>query len=48
MNTDKTLKLIGVACSIIGVGISLIQKQLDNKNLQDLVNREIQKQLNNK
>lgn len=46
MNENKTIKIIGLACSVIGFGISLIQKQLDDRKLNDLVAKEVAKQLN--
>lgn len=48
MNKDKTIKLIGTAISLVGFGISLLQKQLDDRKLQDLIKKEVQKQLENR
>lgn len=45
MNENKTIKIIGLACSVIGFGITLIQKQLDDKKLNDIVAKEVAKQL---
>lgn len=45
MNKDKTIKMVGTIVTLVGVGISLIQKQLDKKNLEDIVQKEVQKQL---
>lgn len=47
MNKEKTIKLVGMVITIIGFGIGIVQKQLDDKKLEDLVQKEIQKQLSN-
>ena len=45
MNKDKTIKGVGLAITLIGFGISIIQKQLEDKKLEDIVRKEVQKQL---
>lgn len=45
MDNRKTMKIIGFACTAIGFGISLIQKQLDDKNLEEKIAREVSKKL---
>lgn len=48
MDKNKGLKIIGVGCMVAGVIIDMIQKQLDDKKLEDLVAKQVQKQLNKK
>lgn len=45
MNQDKVIKIVGTVITIVGFGISIIQKQLDDKKLEDLVAKQVQKQL---
>lgn len=46
MNKDKTIKIIGTVVTLVGFGISIIQKQLDDKNLEEKVRKEVERQLN--
>lgn len=46
MNKDKTIKIIGTVVTLVGFGISIIQKQLDDKNLEEKVRLEVERQLN--
>lgn len=45
MNKDKTIKMVGTIVTLVGVGINIIQKQLDKKTLEDIVQKEVQRQL---
>lgn len=45
---DNTLKVIGFACMIVGFGVEMISKQLEEKKLEKLVEAEIHKQLKHK
>lgn len=46
MDKNKAIKIVGTVVTIVGFGITFIQKQLDDKKLEELVKKEIQKQLN--
>lgn len=48
MNKDKTLKIVGTVVTLVGFGITFIQKQLDDRKLEDLVKKEVQRQLETK
>lgn len=46
MNDNKKMvKLIGVACTVIGFGITMIQKQLDDKKFEEAIKEEVSRQL---
>lgn len=46
MNDNKKMvKIIGVACTVIGMGITLIQKQLDDRKLEETIKNEVSRQL---
>ncbi len=40
-----SIKALGVACTIIGAGLTLLQQKVDRENLKDTVEKEVQKQL---
>lgn len=46
MNKDKSMKYVGLACTLIGFGLTMVQKQLDDKKLQEIVDETVQKKLN--
>lgn len=48
MDKDKSIKIIGFACAIVGFGVTMINKQLDDKKLNNLVENEVRKQLDKK
>lgn len=45
MDKDKAIKIVGTVVTLIGFGISVIQKQLDDKKLESIVQKEVQRQL---
>ena len=45
MNNEKTVKIIGTVVTLVGFGISIIQKQLDDKKLEEMVRKEVQRHL---
>ncbi len=45
LKNEKAVKAIGVTVTLIGFGITMIQKQLDNKKLEDLVAEEVDRRL---
>ena len=40
-----SIKALGVACTIIGAGLTLLQQKIENENLKETVEKEVQKQL---
>lgn len=46
-NKDGLMKALGVTVTLAGIGISIVQKQLDDKKLQETINREVKRQLKN-
>ena len=44
-SNEKTVKIIGTVVTLVGFGISIIQKQLDDKKLEEMVRKEVQRQL---
>lgn len=45
MNKDKTMKLIGLACTLIGFGITIIKDKIEDDKLETIVAKEVKKQL---
>lgn len=48
MNNEKILKVAGMVCTVVGLGLTIVQKQLEDKKLAKLVADEVQRQLGNK
>lgn len=46
MNDKKLVKIVGVACTIIGFGLTLVKDKLDDAKLQELIEKEVSKQIN--
>lgn len=42
----KTMKIIGIACAAVGFGISIIQKQVDDRKLEELIDEKVQQKIN--
>ena len=40
-----SIKALGIACTIIGAGLTLLQQKIENENLKETVEKEVQKQL---
>jgi hypothetical protein len=41
-------KILGVVVTIAGVGISMLQKKIDDDKLQEIVKKEVENQLKEK
>ncbi len=39
------MKALGIACTVIGAGLTLLQQKVDKENLKETVEREVSKQL---
>lgn len=46
MDDKKIVKYVGIACTLIGFGLTMVQKKLDDAKLQELIQEEVSKQLN--
>ena len=46
MKDKKLVKIIGIACTVIGFGLTMVQKKLDDDKLQEFIQEEVSKQLN--
>ena len=46
MNTEKIVKVAGIALSVIGLGINLATGMLDDKKLDIKIAKEVSKHLN--
>ena len=46
MNTEKIVKVAGMALSVIGLGINLATGMLDDKKLDIKIAKEVSKHLN--
>ncbi len=40
-----SIKALGIACTVIGAGLTILQQKVDKENLKDTVEKEVQKQL---
>lgn len=40
-----SIKALGVACTIIGAGLTLLQQKVEKETLKETVEKEVQKQL---
>ena len=46
INMNKnSIKILGIACTILGAGITLLQQKVDGERLKETVEKEVQKQL---
>lgn len=41
----NSMKILGIACTILGAGITLLQQKVDGERLKETVEKEVQKQL---
>ena len=39
------MKALGIACTVIGAGLTLLQQKVDKENLKETVEKEVSKQL---
>lgn len=42
---EKTTKVLGVACMVIGFGINMLQNKLDDKKMERMIEKEVQKRI---
>jgi len=45
MNKKKAIKMLGLIVTAVGFGLELVQRQLDDDKLQNMIEKEVQKQL---
>ena len=43
-NTE-TIKLVGIICTVIGCGITIIQDQIKDKEMEQTISEEVKRQL---
>jgi hypothetical protein len=48
MGTEKVIKIAGIACTVIGMGLQLATGILDDKKLDLKIAKEVSKHLNKK
>lgn len=46
MKPNNGLKFIGTTVTILGLCITFLQKQIEAKNTEELIAREVEKQIN--
>lgn len=45
MNKNILLKIGGIACTIIGAGVTIMQGYIDTQNTNKMVKKEVERQL---
>ena len=48
MKNGNMLKMVGIICTVIGCGITIIQDQIKSKEMEETIANEVAKQLNEK
>lgn len=48
MKNSNMLKMVGIICTVIGCGITIIQDQIKNKEMENTIADEVAKQLEEK
>lgn len=48
MKNENLLKIIGLVCTVVGCGITIIQDQIRSKEMEQIIADEVSKQLNEK
>lgn len=48
MKNENLIKMVGIICTIVGCGITIIQDQLKSKEMEQLISDEVSRQLNEK
>lgn len=46
MKNENLIKMVGIICTIVGCGITIIQDQLKSKEMERLISDEVSRQLN--
>lgn len=46
MKNENLIKMVGIICTIVGCGITIIQDQLKSKEMEQLISDEVSRQLN--
>ena len=46
MKNDNLIKMIGIICTVVGCGITIIQDQIKSKEMKQTIADEVTKQLN--
>lgn len=46
MKNENLIKMVGIICTIVGCGITIIQDQLRSKEMEQLISDEVSRQLN--
>ena len=44
----NTIRFLGIACTIVGAGLTLLQQKVEGERLKETVEQEVQKQLSQK
>lgn len=48
MKNENLIKMVGLICTIVACGITIIQDQLKSKEMEQLISDEVSRQLNEK
>lgn len=48
MKNENLIKMVGIICTIVGCGITIIQDKLKSKEMEQLISDEVSRQLNEK
>ena len=48
MKNSNMLKMVGIICTIVGCGITIIQDQIKSKEMEQLISDEVSRQLKEK
>ena len=46
MKNDNLIKMVGIICTIVGCGITMIQDQIKSKEMKQTIADEVSRQLN--
>ena len=46
MKNDNLIKMVGIICTIVGCGITIIQDQIKSKEMKQTIADEVSRQLN--
>ena len=45
MKNNNLIKMVGIICTIVGCGITIIQDQIRSKEMEQLISDEVSRQL---
>ena len=45
MKDIKFVKVLGMACAVIGFGLTIVQQQVEDKKMEETIRKEVAKQL---